>query len=76
MCELNQAEQTEEGFIREALLDVCEEAGERELGVPLVGYVGISFFANLLLDCAPTIEEAQALIQEAIAEAEEAHDYP
>ena len=46
------------------LLTVTEEA--QELGVPHIVYVGIQFFTQMALDCAPDEQEAYGMILTAI----------
>jgi len=46
------------------LCDVTEKA--QDLGVPHVVYVGIQFFTQMALDCAPNKKEAKELIKDAI----------
>tara|TARA_R110001606_G_scaffold155317_1_gene297537 strand:- start:657 stop:875 length:219 start_codon:yes stop_codon:yes gene_type:complete len=50
------------------LADACENAAEGGLDVPHAVFVGIQFFTQLALDCAPNTKEAKDLIKDAMKE--------
>tara|TARA_R110002153_G_scaffold57716_2_gene158601 strand:+ start:1661 stop:1879 length:219 start_codon:yes stop_codon:yes gene_type:complete len=48
------------------LLDVVEDASKGGLDVPHAVFVGIQFFTQMALDCAPNTKEARLLIKDAM----------
>tara|TARA_R110000796_G_scaffold51800_2_gene122217 strand:+ start:2274 stop:2489 length:216 start_codon:yes stop_codon:yes gene_type:complete len=45
------------------LLDLTEKA--QDLGAPELIWLGISFFTQMALDCAPSVKEGRHLVKEA-----------
>jgi len=58
-------EQAHEKFFYD-LLDASENAAEGGLDVPHAVFVGIQFFTQMALDCAPNKKEAKDLIKDAM----------
>lgn len=46
------------------LCDITEKA--QDLGVPHMVYVGIQFFTQMALDCAPSVKDGKDLIKDAM----------
>ena len=51
------------------LCDATENAAMKDLDVPHVVFVGIQYFTQLALDCAPNNKQAKELIKEAMKSA-------
>tara|TARA_B100000927_G_scaffold284096_1_gene272584 strand:+ start:883 stop:1128 length:246 start_codon:yes stop_codon:yes gene_type:complete len=58
---------TKEDKIRDELFDDLLDATEKaqELGVPQVIWMGITFFTQMAVDCAPTVTDARHLVSQA-----------
>ena len=51
------------------LCDATEKAAEGGIGIPHAVFVGIQFFTQMALDCAPNTKEAKDLIKDAMKSA-------
>ncbi len=58
---------TNEDKIRDELFDDLLDATEKaqDLGVPQVVWMGITFFTQMALDCAPTVTDGRHLVSQA-----------
>ena len=57
------------------LLDLCDTAKESGLGVPHIVFLGIQFFTQLAVDCAPNEAEGRKLVKEAAEEVKPEKDF-
>ena len=69
-----QQEQAQNQFFSD-LLEVAENGARGGLNVPHAVFVGIEFFAQMALDCAPNTKEGKKLIKDAIKYALKKHAY-